>query len=76
MKRSYDPQSDYLTLSMPGRASVESEEVVPGLVVDFDSKGEIVGIEIEHASERFDPATLRAMISRPSRKEAHAAQPI
>ena len=30
----------------------ESEEVADGVVVDYDQNGEIIGIEIEHASER------------------------
>jgi len=32
--------------------SVESEEIADGVVLDYDNSGEIVGIEIERASER------------------------
>jgi uncharacterized protein YuzE len=53
IKFEYDPDVDaaYLTLS---RARVaESEEVRPGIVVDFDAAQEIVGIEILRFTKRF-----------------------
>jgi uncharacterized protein YuzE len=33
------------------RPSVESEEVRPGIVLDFDSDGNLVGIDIDNASK-------------------------
>ncbi len=51
MKIDYD-NSLYFELS--NRPSLESEEVQPGIVFDFDNKGSVVGIDIEHASEFVD----------------------
>jgi len=48
MTVSYDPQVDALSirLSQHGGAYVESEEVAPGVVVDFDAGGRVIGIEL------------------------------
>ena len=54
MKISYDPETDCLYISLVDRASVESEEVAPGLVLDYDEEGNVTGIDIEHASTKFD----------------------
>jgi uncharacterized protein YuzE len=36
------------------RASVDSDEVKDGVVLDFDANGALVGIDVQHASERAD----------------------
>jgi len=53
IKFEYDPEVDaaYLTLSR-GRVA-ESEEVRPGIVVDFDAANDIVGVEILRFTKRF-----------------------
>jgi uncharacterized protein YuzE len=54
IKFEYDAEVDAAYLSLrPGRVA-ESEEVQPGLVVDFTSKGEIVGVEILNFRKRFN----------------------
>lgn len=54
MKISYDPESDSLYLDLASRPSVESEEVAPGIVFDYDEHGNVTGIDIERASEKLD----------------------
>jgi uncharacterized protein YuzE len=54
MKIAYFRETDMLSIELRDLPSVESEEVAPGLVLDFDSQGAVVGIEIEHASKRVD----------------------
>jgi len=54
VKISYDPETDCLYISLVDRASVESEEVAPGLVLDYDEEGNVTGIDIEHAGTKFD----------------------
>jgi len=54
MKISYDPETDSLYIDLLARTSTESEEVSPGFVIDYDSEGCVVGIEIDHASRRLD----------------------
>ena len=42
------------------KASTDSQEVSPGLVVDYDEDGNVVGIEVEDASQRADLSSLQA----------------
>jgi len=56
MKIQYFPEDDVMYIDLSDKPSVESEEIVPGIVVDFDEEGNPVGIEISNASKsiRFD----------------------
>jgi uncharacterized protein YuzE len=40
--------------------SVDSREVAPGVVLDFDAEGRLVGIDIDHASRIIDLSRLEA----------------
>jgi uncharacterized protein YuzE len=51
MKTIYDPASDALYVRFAEAAVVESEEVSDGVVLDFDSEGRIVAIELLDASK-------------------------
>ena len=42
----YDRSSDALYIRVKENRIVDSEEVAPGIIVDYDENGEIVGIEI------------------------------
>ena len=45
----------------------ESDEETPGIILDFDSAGNIVGIEVLQASKRIDnPQAIEYKISRPA----------
>jgi len=48
----YYPETDTVYIEIKSNPSVESEEIADGVVVDYDESGEIVGIEIENASQR------------------------
>ena len=50
----YDRETDMLVIVFRDKPSVESEEIAQGVVLDFDDKGNIVGMEIEDASKRVD----------------------
>ena len=58
MKLQYDRETDSLYIDLNARPSVDSLEVQEGVVLDFDAEGQIVGIDIQHASEILDLATL------------------
>ena len=58
MKLSYFPETDMLYVRLREGESTESEEVSPGVVLDFDASGAVVGIEFEDASRRADLARL------------------
>jgi len=54
MKISYDKATDSLYIHLADRASVDSDEVKDGVVLDFDANGALVRIDVQHASERAD----------------------
>ena len=58
MKFNYYPETDSLYIDLSAKTSVDSQEVAPGVVVDFDEKGNIVGIDIDHASLVVDLSRL------------------
>ena len=51
-----DPCSLYIHLA--DRPSVDSDEVNDGVVLDFDANGALVGIDVQHASQRKDINSL------------------
>ncbi len=59
MKLNYYRETDSLYIDLADRASAQSTEVAPGVVIDFDSEGRIVGVDIDHASKVVDLAELR-----------------
>ena len=60
MKFHYYPETDSLYIDLAEKASVESQEVAPGVVLDFDEKGHLVGIDIDHASRVVNLSRLEA----------------
>lgn len=58
MNISYDKATDSLYIHLTDRASVESDEVRDGVVLDFDANGALVGIDVQRASERTDLGSL------------------
>lgn len=54
----YDSKSDMLYIELADKASVESEEVAAGVVLDFDEHEQVIGIEIEDAGKKFDLSRL------------------
>lgn len=56
MKLSFDKESDALYLQLDDSAVIESEEVQPGIVFDFNQRNEVIGIEILHVRKRFPAA--------------------
>ncbi len=61
MKISYDKATDSLYIHLADRASVDSDEVNDGAVLDFDSNGALVGIDVQHASLRADIHNLSVL---------------
>jgi len=56
MKLNYFPDTDSLYIDLAQRPSVESQEVSEGVVLDYDGEGNLVGIDIGHASRKLDLA--------------------
>lgn len=58
MKIAYDKATDSLYIHLGDGASVASDEVTDGVVLDFDANGTLVGIDVQQASQRVDVNTL------------------
>jgi len=54
MKLNYYPETDSLYIDLAERSSTESKEVSKGVVLDYDSEGNLVGIDIDNASRKLD----------------------
>ena len=61
MKVEYDQQADAMYMRLSGRKVIESEEVRPGVVLDFDAQGQLLGIEMLDVSKRTDNPREMAM---------------
>ena len=59
MKLKIDKENDALYLRLDETAIINSEEVQPGVILDFDKDGLVVGIEILTLSKRTQPEKLR-----------------
>lgn len=63
MKLRIDKETDALYFRLDeGQRTIESEEVQPGVILDFDKRGQVVGIEILNLSSRVNPASLGKML--------------
>jgi uncharacterized protein YuzE len=58
MRIHYDPETDTLTVVFREAVISESDEEKPGVILDYDAKGEVVAIEFLDASQRF-PMPIR-----------------
>ena len=54
----YYPDTDMLYIKLAGGISIESEEVSPGIVLDFDEHNRVIGVEIEDAGKFIDLSRL------------------
>lgn len=58
MKLHYYPETDSLYIDLNARPSADSHEIADGIVIDVDAEGNIVGIDIGHASQKLDLSTI------------------
>jgi len=60
MKFHYYSETDSLYIDLSNKVGVDSREAAPGVVLDFDAEGHVVGIDIDRASEVVDLSRLEA----------------
>jgi len=53
MKLNYYPDTDSLYIDLSENSSVESVEISEGIVLDYDEKGNLTGIDIDNASRKI-----------------------
>jgi len=54
VKLDYFPETDSLYIDLSEKPSVDSREISEGVVLDYDSAGELVGIDIDNASIKVE----------------------
>lgn len=54
-----DKENDALYFRLGESSIVKSEEVQPGVILDFNAEGKVVGIEILNLSLRMKPEQLK-----------------
>ena len=54
MKVNYDAKTDTLTVIFREAPVAESDEGKPGVILDYDEAGNILAIEVLHASTRVE----------------------
>jgi len=59
MRLQVDKQADALYLRLDNSKVVESEEVAPDVVLDFDERNQVVGIEVLNLSKRTPEIDLK-----------------
>ncbi len=62
MKLSVDKQADALYLRLDDSIIVESDEVSPGVVLDYNEANQVVGVEIHHLSQRSSDLKLSSLL--------------
>ena len=50
----YFPDADTLRIALRPGPSADAGEVAPDVVLDYDEDGNVIGMTVEHASERAD----------------------
>ena len=61
MKLRVDKEADALYLRLDESPIVESEEVSPGVVLDYNESNEVVGVEMLYLSKRSSKLDLSAV---------------
>lgn len=54
MKVVYDPEVDILRIRFSNETVFESDEEKPGVIIDYDAEGRVIGLEILEASTRTE----------------------
>ena len=61
MRVHFDEKADAVYLRLDESKIVESEEVHPGIILDFNERNGVVGIELLRVKNRIPLANLRQM---------------
>ena len=82
MKLDFFPETDSLYIELNSNPSADAREIAKGVVIDFDADGNVVGIDIDHASKKVNlhkldcvdlPLIEKKKLRRPVREAATAA---
>jgi len=62
MRLTVDPEADALYLRLIDGEIADSEQVAPGVVLDYDARDNVVGVELLHLSQRSPEVDLRRLV--------------
>ncbi|GIV58515.1 DUF2283 domain-containing protein [Rhodocaloribacter litoris] len=62
MKLKVDQQADALYLTLSEAPAARSEEIAPGIVLDYDEQGRVVGIEMLYLSRRAPDLDVQRLL--------------
>lgn len=65
MKLKIDQEADALYLRLTDGKIIESEQIAPGVVVDFDQRNRIVGVEVLALSKRVSKSRSLKLTAAP-----------
>jgi uncharacterized protein YuzE len=60
MKIRYDPEADAMYIKLANKAIAKTKEIDKNTIMDFDSSGNLVGIELLFVKER-NPSLLKEL---------------
>ncbi len=66
MKLHYYPETDSLYIELTSGPGAEAREIVEGLIVDLDADGNVVGLDIDHASRKLDLSKVETIALPPA----------
>jgi uncharacterized protein YuzE len=67
MKLHYYPETDSLYIELKNVPGTNTREIVEGLNVDLDAKGDVVGFDIDGASGKLDLSRIETIALPPAR---------
>ncbi len=62
MKMYYDKKADALYLRLDESKIIESEEVQPGIVLDYNADKQVIGVELLRVKDRVPSADLKQVL--------------
>jgi uncharacterized protein YuzE len=66
MKLHYYPETDSLYIELKDTPGTQVREIVAGLVIDLDADGNVVGLDIDHASRKLDLSRVETIALPPA----------
>jgi uncharacterized protein YuzE len=66
MKLHYYPETDSLYIELKDTPGTQVREIVEGLVIDLDADGNVVGLDIDHASRKLDLSRVETIALPPA----------
>ncbi len=61
MKTTYDDEANALYVKFSNEAVARTEELRPGMILDYDSQGHIIGFEMLDAKTQLSAAAIRSL---------------